>query len=388
MKNNKPKVVFTFVEAGFGHIMPATAISDVFEKKYGNECEVVRWNIFSENKNPEIIKYCNNIFGWTKKVANNKFLFLGEIFSYWIGSKSTLKFLDKKFKKAKEIIMEEIEKLNPDLICSTYYSPSHFALECKKQNRINSIVATYTPDPIVYPAWDRKSDLFFVNNDQAYSKALKSGFKKESLKLVPFVLRNNIKDVSLDKESVRKKLGLIPNKFTILLASGAYGTKKDKRVVNAFLKANLDANLVVICGKNQELLDYCNSISIDSNNKTSFYPVGFTDKMFEYNSASNIFIGKSGANAMVESYYFGIPTIITSHANPLETEIAKYYINKKNCGKQIFSTKKMVKYVKNYMKNTSLQSDFLKKLSIYHNASGAEKVADELYDELKKQGRV
>lgn len=388
MQKNKPKVVFTFVEAGFGHIMPATAISDAFEKKYGDVCEVIRWNIFSDNDNPIINKYCSDIFGWTKKVANNKFMFIGEKLSYLIGSKATLKVLDKKFKAAKVIITEEIKKVNPDLICSTYYSPSHFAIECKGQNGFNPIVATYTPDPIVYPAWDRRSDLYFVNNEQAYARALKSGFKKENLRIVPFVLRNNIKDVPLDKNLNRKNLGLKENKFTILLASGAYGTKKDKKVVDSFLKADLNANLVVICGKNKDLLDYCKSVKLSSESKTSFYPVGFTDRMFEYNCASDIFIGKSGANAMVESYYFGVPTIITSHANPLETEIAKFYIDRKGCGKQIFNTQKLIKYVKNYMQDSTLQEDFKIKLNAYHDASGAEKVADELFNELKKQGRI
>ena len=31
----KPKVIFTFVEAGLGHIVPATAVSEAFTKKYG-----------------------------------------------------------------------------------------------------------------------------------------------------------------------------------------------------------------------------------------------------------------------------------------------------------------------------------------------------------------
>ena len=49
----KEKVVFTFVEAGMGHIVPATGIADAFEKKYGDMFEVVRWKIFSESPNRE-----------------------------------------------------------------------------------------------------------------------------------------------------------------------------------------------------------------------------------------------------------------------------------------------------------------------------------------------
>lgn len=31
----KPKVVFAFVEAGMGHIVPERSIADAFEEKYG-----------------------------------------------------------------------------------------------------------------------------------------------------------------------------------------------------------------------------------------------------------------------------------------------------------------------------------------------------------------
>lgn len=44
----KPKVLFPFVEAGLGHIMPMTAVVDVFEKKYGDRVEVIRTNFFQD----------------------------------------------------------------------------------------------------------------------------------------------------------------------------------------------------------------------------------------------------------------------------------------------------------------------------------------------------
>ena len=102
MTNNKPKVVFTFVEAGLGHIIPAQAISDAFERKYGDKCEVVKWNIFSDTENNTVKKYGKAITGWSIKNCNNKLLYLGEMSSYLFGSKLTLKFLDTIFKKAKE----------------------------------------------------------------------------------------------------------------------------------------------------------------------------------------------------------------------------------------------------------------------------------------------
>ena len=384
MTNNKPKVVFTFVEAGLGHIIPAQAISDAFERKYGDKCEVVKWNIFSDTENNTVKKYGKAITGWSIKNCNNKLLYLGEMSSYLFGSKLTLKFLDTIFKKAKKVIMDDIVKMNPDLICSTYYSPSHFALECKKAKRLDAIVATYTPDPVLYPAWDRSSDLFFVTSENVFKSAKKTGFKEDRLRLVPFVYRNNISSVTKDKTSARRALKIDENKFTILIQNGAYGTNKTK-IIKALTQQNFNANIVVLCGKNEQLFDFCNSIELPKNSLTKLYPIKFTDEVFLYYSASDLFIGKSGANSILEAYYFGVPTVITEHANFLEVRTSEYFIKKKNCGKQIFNSGNLIKFLKDYIANPDMKNDFLPSLKEFNDASGAEKVADGLFIALSKK---
>ncbi len=384
MQNKKPKVVFTFVEAGFGHIMPARAISDAFEKKYGQECEVVRWNIYSESQDPIIQKYCKAIFGWTKKTSTSKLNYFLEGLSYKIPSKIMLKVLDLNFRKAKKKIMQSISEMSPDLMVSTYYSPSHFASECNKLKMTDTLVATYTPDPIIYPAWDRRADLFFINNQTQFEFGVKTGFNKDSLKIIPFVLRKEIAQTSPDKKSAKINLGLDKDKQTVIYASGAYGAKTDKKHVKELFFGNLDANVVIICGKNQNLYDYCNSL-VSENNLKNVYVVGFTNNMFEYLRASDLFLGKSGSNSMLEAYYFGVPTFITACANPLETEIAKYYINKKGCGKMVLSPKKMIKEVKEYLANPVEREKYQKNLEIYCDLTGAERLADILYQTLKNK---
>ena len=67
----KPRVVFTFVEAGMGHIVPATGISDAFESKYGDKCEVIRSYIFKEDEHEKLLEYQNILINDTKKLAKS-----------------------------------------------------------------------------------------------------------------------------------------------------------------------------------------------------------------------------------------------------------------------------------------------------------------------------
>lgn len=383
----KLKVVFTFVEAGMGHIVPATGIADAFEKKYGNKFEVVRWKIFSGSENPIIKKYSEDIIAWVKMASKNKLGAFEEKLSYLVGSKFTLKVLDAKFKKAKAASIEEITQMEPALICSTYYSPSHFSIHARQAGKIDPIIATYTPDPVVYPSWDRGTDIFFVNNDAAARCALKYGFKEEQLFQVPFILRKEIESTTKDKREARRELGLAEDKFTVLMASGAYGTAKDKKVIDSILKEDLDINFVVVCGKNEELYKYCEQRSKEQR-KTAFHYVGFTNKMFLYNSSANLMIGKSGANAMMESFYFDVPFIATSAANLLEQYICKYYIKEKNCGEKIFSPKKVGKRIAEIVKEPSILEKYRTNLKGYQDSTGAEKVADKLYLMLKEKYKI
>ena len=387
MQDKKPKVVFTFVEAGYGHIMPARAISDAFEKKYGDKCEIVRWNIFSDTTDPVIKKYSKAICGWTKDTSQSKLLYAIEGISYKIPSKLTLKFLDIKFRKAKTKIMNSIKEMSPSLMLSTYYSPSHFALECNKKGMTDTVVATYTPDPSIYPAWDRRSNLFFVNNQPQYDYAVKTGFKKDSLKLLPCVLRKEIAQTSLDKTQAKINLGLDKDKQTIVYASGAYGAKNDKKQVEKLLLANLGVNLVIICGKNKNLYEFCINL-VEKNNIKNAFVIGFTDKMFEYLRSADLFLGKCGSNTMLEASYFGLPIFITACASPLETLTANYYVKNFGC-KKVISPKKMLKEVKEFFVDFSKRENGERKtINTLGDVSGAELIADQLYFALKSKLKI
>ena len=53
----KIKVLFPFVEAGFGHIIAEKSIADAFEKKYGDYCEVVRSYFYKESGDKAMQKF-------------------------------------------------------------------------------------------------------------------------------------------------------------------------------------------------------------------------------------------------------------------------------------------------------------------------------------------
>ena len=49
---SKLKILFPFVEAGFGHIMTEKSIADAFEKKYGDYFEIIRCDYYKDYGEP------------------------------------------------------------------------------------------------------------------------------------------------------------------------------------------------------------------------------------------------------------------------------------------------------------------------------------------------
>lgn len=380
--DKKPRVVFTFVEAGMGHIVPATGISDAFEKKYGDVCEVVRSYIFKEDNQKELLEYQDVLINDTKKLAKSKiYAYFEHNLGEMIGSKLTLKFLDNHFKKVIPFIEQKLIDLKPDVLFASYYSPAHYALNLKQKGKLDCSVVTYIPDPILYSAWDRRADIFITNNSQAYNIA-----KKECANQVfqvPFVLRKEANEIKLSKQEMREKLGLPLDKFTILLSDGAYGQKKLKEYTEYLI--NLDKNITVIsiCGKNTELLEYFKTLKPNKN--VTFLPLGFVTNMLEYNRASDLFVGKGGANALVESFYFGTPALVSAYANRLEYYISNFYITKCRCGELALNLKTFKKKINAILENPKILDEYVHNLQPLQDNSGAEKSADIIFEELTKK---
>lgn len=383
MENKKPRVVFTFVEAGMGHLVPIIGISDAFERKYGDKCEVVRWKIFSDSKHQEVIEYQQSIINDTKRQGKNKiYAILFWWLSEFLGKRGSQGFTDFHFRKAVPHIVESIKQIKPDLIFSAYCSPSHFACKAKKSGEIDPIIGTYIPDPIIHNGWEKKSDFLIVNNEQAYKIAKKDKFK--NIHKVPFILRKEATDITETKEQMREKLGLPKDKFTILLCDGAYGQKNLVKFSEELIKLDYPITVISVCGKNEEAFNYLNGLKNEVNPKVAFLPLGFTKNMLDYDRATDLFVGKAGPNSSNEAFFFGVPVIITSYANEGERFTA-YYYKKLGRGEIIKSKRKFIKRIKDILENPKILEKYKENLKELQDNSGAEKASDIIYEKLQEK---
>lgn len=381
----KPKIVFAFVEAGMGHIMPMTAVYNAFVKKYGDKCEVVKSYFFRDKDNPDM-KYVEEEFIREVKLTNacrarGSFqFFLLDLLGYNISMKFVL---ERKFKRGYKPSIEYMKELNPDLIFNTHFSTLYYACQAKSKGLINPDIVAYCPDPRIGGQWDTRLDLIAVSSSLGKQNAERKKFKKGQVVEVPFMIRQEVKNYDKDKKFYRRELGIPEDNFTILLADGAYGAGKLRETVYKLFGLKQKITVLAVCGKNERLYrEFC---AVKKPENICFVPFGFTDKMLMLSACCDVFIGKAGASNMAEACYFGAPQIVTFCATPIETWIAEYYTDEVKSAVKITDINKVVKKIDEWISRPESMQPYIDACKSQHRTDGPDMMADILWDRLSKR---
>ena len=380
----KPRVLFPYTEAGLGHIEPMNSIAAEFERLYGDRVECVRSQFFTEGGNKKLAVFERRLAG--EVVKHNKSRWYGHFATFnmdlWhttIAMWGTMTFLKMGSRRPGYRHMDE---LAPDLVVSTHWATNYYAKKCK----CKPLTVTYCPDAVVNPLFRYKSDLVMVSTATGYDRAKKYSrrFNDENLKLVPFLIRAEAFSVNADdKRGIREKLGLDPDKFTVILAEGGYGIGKMEATVYEILRRDLPVNLVAVCGKNKELFERLQRRKVSG--KTVFKPMGLIDNMLEVMASGDMFIGKSGANICAEACFFGLPHIITHCATNIEKYLAGYYTNTVGSAMKIFDVLEAVGKVEEFLNHPERMEPYIAAAKAQRDNFGATKCAELIFELLTKK---
>ncbi len=380
---DKPRVVFPFTEAGLGHIMPMNSIADEFERLYGDRVEVVRSHFFTEGNDEKLIAYeqelAINVVRYNKSPSFGFFATFNSRF--WGTRLSSWGAVDFIGKGALKSGVEHMAELKPDLVVSTHWATNYYAMKMEKP----PLTVMYCPDVWMNCLFRYPCDLALLSMPRGYKMALKykKRFNKDNLKLVPFLIRKEAFEISSDKAELRCKIGVDPDKFTVLVADGGYGIGKCEETCEELLKRDLPINLIAVCGKNKELYERLSAKT--SKGKTVFKPYGLADNMLELIAAADVTCGKSGASLMAEPCFFGVPQIITHYANDIEKRIGEYYIEDVGSAIKQFKVVKVCDLIEKFMNDESLLQPYRTAALSQRDNYGAEKTARYVFGLLCKK---
>ena len=325
--NAKKKYLFIYLKTGGGHLAPARAIFNYLNKHFSDIAEPQL--IYGFEKTPRWVQYIiedgYRILQYTGKwffellYAVNKIPLVARITCNLISP-----FM-------KSYLEEVILKEKPDKIVIFHFFCIIPVSQILRKNKLSIPMETVITDPFTpHPMWFlEKNQNFIVFSKGLEEKVIRMN-RKYTAKNFPFVIDDKFSKALSDAEviSVKKKFEYNPAKKMILILGGGDGIPKGKKILDQILKANIDAEIGIVCGKNDVLQK-------DAENLKRKYKAdqlkiySYVDFIYELINISDVVITKCGASTIMEILNLKKVPIVNDYIWEQEQGNVDYLIEKK-----------------------------------------------------------
>ena len=348
---------------------PAEAIAKELEKK---GCKI---DVTDPTVNIDISgDYLKKIWKFALKYPMIQNLF------YRIDTPLMLKPINKIFGKTKKWIDENLN--NYDFVISTHHIPTQLIAELKEEGKAKIPFFAYNSDVLdAHYLWVTPLvDKYFTPSKSSYELMLKKGIPNEKLIRTGFII-NSVFTKKI-KTNLKKEMGL-KDGLVFTFALGGEGLEDAERYIKSLLKKYPYANMIVICGRNEKLKSNLERLE---KNHMNLRVKGFVNNIHEYYVISDIVVGKSGLNTILETTYLEKPfLVIKAMAN--EVSGAKYIVDN-NFGWWVKSKKEFMKTIDSIIANPDVLTKLKRNLKIKKYKPGTEELAKHVVDYIKNKKRM
>jgi len=304
------KVLLLSASAGAGHVRAAQAIEKAFNESSNGEREVLH---------VDVLNYTNKLFRHLYSKAYIDLVNKHPEVPGWFYDK-----LDKPWKNERRRLA--LDKLNtrpfvkllrqyqPDLIVCTHFLPAEIVSWLKAKERLASRQVIIVTDFDVHAMWlVHHFEHYFVAIDEArvYLEALGIPPAKITVSGIPI---DPVFALKKDRQEMRAKHGLAPDRATILLSAGGFGVGSIEPLISALQALQHRAQVIAICGRNEELKKRLSKVTarIKPEATVLLKPFGYTHDMDELMTSSDLVIGKPGGLTTSEALAKGLVFVIVN----------------------------------------------------------------------------
>ena len=168
---------------------------------------------------------------------------------------------------------------------------------------------------------------------------------------------------SIDPVALRRELGLQPDLTTAIVLFGGHGSKVMNDIGEALDSAGLPLQLILICGRNQELEAKLRARAW----KMPVHIIGFTKEVHRLMRAADFLIGKPGPGSIAEAMVRKLPVLIECNVWTLPQErYNAQWVEEKSVGIVLHSFKEVVSGVRSMLEPTRL-AEFRRNVGALNN---------------------
>jgi 1,2-diacylglycerol 3-beta-galactosyltransferase len=339
----KPRILIAMITVGNGHKAPADALKAGIEKLYPNQFEVDVLDFTLAVGDDDFDKRHKESWDWM--LENPKFAYWGQLFMDKAVPASATRFVQGQMvadhaKNAAKFVKEK----NYDLLIATHFFTIRALAIAKQKYGVEAPLVGVNTDPFdAHALWaEKRATEMIVSSRLARKGMMEKGVPGSKIKMFGYPLGLQFMNNPLTKQEARAKLGLDPHKLTVLQSAGGEGLGGQlEKFARAVLKAHLDVQYIIACGRNEALYSHFQRLTHKYKGPTTLLPQGFITNMQDWIAASDLVLGKAGAATTFEALVMNRPIFHTSYVAYNEKTNVDFCIEK-GIGKYIPEPKQLI----------------------------------------------
>lgn len=225
-------------------------------------------------------------------------------------------------------IKKQIDDFQPDIVIATQTSASAPMAYMKQHKMFNGKFVIAFSDYHFHPYWFYKeADYYLVNIQEQVRDLQKFGVPQDKISVCGITLKPY---EPVDPEVVKQKLS-VQGKDVVLMSSGSLGIGFSEKLMLSYAeelkKINSNYELVVVCGKNEEMRAHLAGEAIEK--QLPMTVLGFYEPMAELYSITKVFLTKPGGLTVAEALRDNVQMLIT-HILPGQEELNYEYLTSRH----------------------------------------------------------
>jgi processive 1,2-diacylglycerol beta-glucosyltransferase len=302
------KVLVMSASAGTGHLRAAEAIESVCRENAG----------VSEVQNIDALNYTNKLFRdfYSKlyiKLVEDAPTFLG----WWYETSDEPWKTDRMRLMLSRLntqpLVDLIRKMQPDVAVCTHFLPAEIISWLLSEGKIRTRLAIVVTDLDFHAMWlSRVFHRYFVALDETKAHLEMLGLPAESITVsgIPIL---PVFAVTKSKKKLREQYGLDQELPVILVSAGALSVGPADLLVRHLRYLRTRAQIVVVCGKDENLRKrVTEQVMRQPSPHLSWKILGYTNKMDEWMTVADLFLGKPGGLTVAEALAKNLPFAVVN----------------------------------------------------------------------------
>jgi len=312
-EEGKKNILVLCSNGGYGHKAAAQTLKDLLDKEYNFTV------VFPIDE--------MRIFG----VKSGEQLYNSMLQNNWIDSVNLVtKYIAPKLFRTRKaqlesLIRKHIEKCQPDLVISLIPFINYPASEAARKKEVPFLLITTDNDLRLWvhglQGLQHPSFKVTVGSDLWCSRELlrKRNIPDTAIETIGLPIRTDF-FTTKNKESIREEFGIPGHKPVVLVITGGAGGDQALEYARKIGKTQYGIHLIVCAGKNKELADELNKMSLHPSNTMTVMP--FTSRISDLMAVSDLLITKSGPGTITEAMAMKLPVLVDATASVLSWEQA------------------------------------------------------------------